>query len=175
MTPLFGTVSCEDFNGLAERVAVFTNFGRIHAMLVSVDVIPRAELLAFMRQERYAVQASTSCSGEPQAAIVGIVVSEHFEVFFDTLDTSRKAANLRRNPSVAFVIGPVLANSARTVQLEGTADEPTGPELERLLKLYFATFPDGKAQAKLAGVNLLSHQADVDPVQQLRGRSSGDC
>ena len=121
-------------------------------MLVSVDMIPRAELLAFMRQERYAAQASASCSGEPQAAIIGIVVSEQFEVFFDTVETSRKAANLRQNPRVAFVIGPALANSARTVQLEGVADEPTGPELDALLELYFATFPDGKARRSWPGL-----------------------
>ena len=75
-----------------------------------MPAMDRDELLAFMRQERYAVQASVSPAGHPQAAIVGVVVSDRFEVFFDTLDTSRKAANLRRNPSVAFVIGPALAN-----------------------------------------------------------------
>ncbi len=98
------------------------------------------------------MQASTSCSGGPQAALIGIVVSDQFEVFFDTVDTSRKASNLRLNPMAAFVIGPALASSARTVQLEGVADEPTGPELDRLLKLYFATFPDGKARQSWQGL-----------------------
>jgi hypothetical protein len=111
-----------------------------------MPAIDRDELLAFMRQERYAVQASVSPTGHPQAAIVGIVVSDRFEVFFDTLDTSRKAANLRRNPSAAFVIGPALANSERTVQLEGVADEPTGSELEQLLEIYFAKFLDGRSR-----------------------------
>ena len=100
--------------------------------------IAREQLLAFMRQERYAVQASVSVSGAPQAAIVGIVVSDQFEVFFDTLTTSRKAGNFRRNPSVALVIGPAAADSARTVQLEGRTDEPEGVDLERLLELYFS-------------------------------------
>ena len=52
-------------------------------------------LLTFMRQEPYAVQASVSALGAPQAAIVGVVVSANFEVFFDTLASSRKAVNLR--------------------------------------------------------------------------------
>src|SRR6478672_7003058 len=58
-----------------------------------------------MRREPYAVQASVSRIGMLQAAIVGIVVSGRLELFFDTLATSRKAINLRRNPSAAFVIG----------------------------------------------------------------------
>jgi pyridoxine/pyridoxamine 5'-phosphate oxidase len=109
-----------------------------------VGAITRAELLAFMRAEPYAVQASVSTSGAPQAAVVGIVVTDQFEIFFDTLSTSRKAQNLRHNPTVAFVIGPTTRGSECTVQLEGAADEPTGAELERLLNLYFAAFPDGR-------------------------------
>ncbi|MGH9631324.1 MAG: pyridoxamine 5'-phosphate oxidase family protein [Bryobacteraceae bacterium] len=95
----------------------------------------RDELLAFMRREPYAVQASVSGIGEPQAAVVGIVVSDRFELFFDTLATSRKAINLRRNSSVAFVVGPADSSVEQTVQYEGIADEPTGSELEILLDL----------------------------------------
>src|SRR5262247_1925631 len=94
----------------------------------------REKLLTFMRQEPYAVQASVAAHCAPQAAIVGVVVTDQFEVFFDTLGDSRKAVNLRHNPAVAFVIGPAAAGSECTVQLEGVADEPTGPELERLLE-----------------------------------------
>ena len=104
----------------------------------------RETLLTFMRQELYAVMASVSAVGAPQAALVGIVVSDRFEVFFDTLGTSRKAANLRNNRAAALVIGPSAAGSVRTVQLEGVADEPGGDDLERLLELYFASFPDGR-------------------------------
>lgn len=110
------------------------------------------ELLAFMRQEPYAVQASTSASGAPQAALVGIVVTERFEVFFDTLGSSRKIANLRRDPFAALVIGPTASGSARTVQFEGVADEPQGPDLERLLTQYVARFPDGRARQSWPGV-----------------------
>ncbi len=79
----------------------------------------------------------------PQAAIV---VSDRFEVFFDTLNTSRKAINLRQNPLAAFVIGPTGVSADRTVQLEGVVDEPSGPDLDRLLEFYFARFPDGCAR-----------------------------
>jgi hypothetical protein len=83
-----------------------------------------------------------SQSGAPQAAVVGIAVSDHFEVIFDTLQSSRKAQNLRRNPKIAFVIG--TQGDERTVQYEGLADEPQGEELELLRELYFGVFPDGR-------------------------------
>jgi general stress protein 26 len=111
-----------------------------------------ADLREFMRRERYAVQASTSAAGKPQAAVVGIVVSDQFEVFFDTLATTRKAENLRGNQSIAFVIGSLSAGADCTVQLEGVADEPSGPELDRLLSLYFATFPDGRERQSWPGL-----------------------
>lgn len=109
-------------------------------------------LLAFMRQEPYAVQSSVGDDGMPQAAIVGVVVSDQFEIFFDTLGNSRKATNLRQRPHGAMVLGPAAAGSAQTVQLEGHADEPTGADLDRLLELYFARFPDGRDRQRLPDI-----------------------
>jgi general stress protein 26 len=103
----------------------------------------RDEVLAFMRTERYAVQASVSPAGGAQAAVVGIAVSDAFEIVFDTLSSSRKVQNLRANPAVAFVFGGTRDGDERTVQYEGIADEPTGEELARLQQVYFARFPDG--------------------------------
>jgi hypothetical protein len=100
----------------------------------------RADLVAFITQHRYAVEASTAASGAPQAAVVGVVVTDALELFFDTLGTTRKAQNLRRDPRIAFVIGW----DDRTVQYEGVADEPTGAELAHLKQLYLAKFPDGR-------------------------------
>ena len=102
------------------------------------------DLRRFIRSHRMAVQASVSPSGAPQAAVVGVVVTDDLHVFFDTLGASRKAQNLRRNPKIAFVIGGPASGEERTVQYEGIADEPTGEELERLKKLYFSRFPDGR-------------------------------
>lgn len=53
----------------------------------------RADLLEFMRSHTYVVQASVSPSVAPQAAVVGVVVTDRFELFFDTLDVSRKVQN----------------------------------------------------------------------------------
>ena len=111
----------------------------------------RAELVEFMRGHVYAVEASVAASGAPHAAVVGIVVTDTLEIFFDTMDDSRKAANLRRSPRVAFVIGGTHAGDERTVQYEGIADEPQGAELQRLQALYFERFPDGRERQRLPG------------------------
>jgi hypothetical protein len=97
-------------------------------------------MLQFIRRHRYAVQASTAADGAPQAAVVGIAITDAAEVVFDTLGTSRKAQNLRREPRIALVVG---WDEEQTLQLEGVADEPTGDELLRLKRVYLAAFPDG--------------------------------
>ena len=103
----------------------------------------REVLLEFMRSEKYAVQASVSAGGVPQAVVVGIAVTDDLEIVFDTLASSRKAPNLRANPAIALVIGGTRDGDERTVQYEGTADEPSGAELERLLAAYYSRVPEG--------------------------------
>lgn len=110
------------------------------------------ELLEFMRTQRLAVQASSAPGGAPQAAVVGVAVTDGFEIVFDTLDTTRKACNLRASPRAAFVLGGWVGGDERTVQVEGIADEPTGAELERIKQAYFAVWPDGPARAAWPGL-----------------------
>jgi general stress protein 26 len=111
----------------------------------------RTELLQFMRSHSLAVQTSVSASGSPQAAVVGIVVTDEFDIFFDTIETSRKMHNLRKNRKIAFVIGGLVKGDERTVQYEGVADEPQGIELERLKRIYLTQFPDGSERQILPG------------------------
>jgi general stress protein 26 len=115
----------------------------------------RVDLLAFMREHKMAVQAAVSASGAPQAAVVGIVVTDALEIFFDTLATSRKATNLRGNPRIAVVIGGPGKDEERTVQYEGVADEPVGAELAGLKDLYFRHFPDGRDRETLPDVTYI--------------------
>jgi uncharacterized protein YhbP (UPF0306 family) len=112
----------------------------------------QATVLEFMRSQSVGVETSVSSSGIPQAAVVGYVVTENLEVFFDTVDSTRKAKNLRENPSIAFVIGGFSAGDERTLQFQGVVDEPTGIELERLKELYFGRFPDGRERLKWPGL-----------------------
>ena len=112
----------------------------------------RRELLQFIRHRRLGVQASVSAGGSPQAALVGFVATDELELFFDTLSSTRKCANLRRDPRIAFVIG---WDDERTVQYEGVADEPRGPELDRLKARYFESFPDGPQRESWPGIAYL--------------------
>jgi general stress protein 26 len=111
-----------------------------------------AELLSFMREHALAIQASVSTSGSAQAAAVGIIVTDAFEIFFDTVAESRKVENLRRNPRIAFVIGGTAVGDERTVQYEGLADEPSGAELDELKRRYFEAFPDGRDRQSWPGI-----------------------
>jgi hypothetical protein len=108
-------------------------------------------LLVFLRQHRLAVQASVSPDGASQAAVVGIAVTDRFEIVFDTLDSTRKARNLQHNPQLALVIGG-LTSEERTAQYEGIADIPSGDELERLKTTYYAVYPDGPSRLAWPGL-----------------------
>jgi general stress protein 26 len=110
------------------------------------------ELLAFLRRHRLAVQASVAATGGPQAAVVGFAVTDQFEIVFDTLDSSRKARNLRLNSRLALVIGGSNDGEERTVQYEGIADQPSGADLERLKQVYYAAYPDGPGRLSWPGL-----------------------
>lgn len=101
-----------------------------------------ADLLSFLRLYPNAVQASVAPSGGPQAAVVGVAVTDTFELVFDTLGRTRKAANLRHDGRIAFVLG----GGDATVQYEGVADEPSGSELQHLLHVYFQRFPERRGR-----------------------------
>ena len=105
-----------------------------------------------MRRHRLAVQASVSSSGAPQAAVVGIAVTDAFEIVFATLESTRKAENLRRDQRIAFVIGGALDGDECTVQYEGIADEPRGADLERMTSAYLAVWPDGRGREMWPGL-----------------------
>jgi hypothetical protein len=109
-------------------------------------------LLQFLRQHRLSVESSVSATNSPQAAVVGIAVTDRFEIIFDTLDSTRKAVNLRRNPRLAFVIGGLTDGEERTVQYEGIADEPTGADLERVKAVYYSVYPDGPDRLSWPGL-----------------------
>ena len=98
------------------------------------------------------MQGSTHATGAPQSAVVGIAVSDDFEIVFDTVDTSRKARNLRERTGIAFLIGGLVEGDERSVQYEGVADEPTGADRTRLTDLYYGVFPDGRERVTWAGL-----------------------
>jgi hypothetical protein len=114
-----------------------------------------ADVLAFVRTQRFAVQASLGPDDSIQAALVGIAATDSLEIVFDTLATTRKAQNLRSSSRTALVIGGWTAGDERTVQYEGLADEPTTAELDRLRAAYFAAWPDGPSRANWPGLTYI--------------------
>ena len=109
----------------------------------------RAELLEFLRRHKLGVLSTVTPSGEPEAAVVGVAFTDDLEIVFDTLETTRKAVNLRRSPKIAFVVG---WDQEITAQIEGVADEPQGAQLERLKEAYFLVYPDGRERQRWEGI-----------------------
>ena len=112
----------------------------------------RNDLLNFLRQHTLAVQATVSPTNTPQAAVIGFMITDNFEIFFDSITANRKVGNLRNNPAIAFVIGGLLKGDERTAQYEGVADEPVGSELTRLQEMYFTRFPEGRERQGWSGI-----------------------
>jgi len=110
--------------------------------------VTRDQIIAALKKNKFVVQASVSPEGAPQAAVVGVAVTDALELVFDTLGDTRKAKNLRQNPKVALAVW----EEGWTLQIEGVADEPKGDELARLKRDYFAAFPDGPEREAWPGI-----------------------
>jgi len=102
----------------------------------------RIALHSFMVRHRYGVVSSISGDGTPQSALVGIAISPDLEIIFDTVKSSRKYPNLIERPNCSFVVGWA---GEQTVQFEGIASEPNGPDLKRYQEIYFTVWPEGRA------------------------------
>jgi len=109
----------------------------------------RQELVDFIRRHRWGVVSTIAASGAPQAAVVGVAVTDDLALVFDTLGSTRKAQNLRRDPRIAVVVG---WDEEQTVQCEGLADEPVGADLAACQRAYFDRFPDGPTRLAWPGI-----------------------
>ncbi len=107
-----------------------------------------SEILSFMRRQRFGVISSVGHDGRPQAAVVGLAFTGEGDAVFDTVGSSRKALNLRRDPRASLV----LWEGERTVQMEGRVDEPSGSDREAILKVYLTAFPDGVERLRWEGI-----------------------
>ena len=109
------------------------------------------DVAQFVAAQQLAVVATLDPDGAPQAALVGIALTDRFELVFDSVDCSRKIGNLRHDQRVAVVIGGTMQDE-RTVQVAGVADEPDGAEGERIRDAYFQCWPDGRERLSWAGI-----------------------
>lgn len=121
-------------------------------------MIERSGLWEFMRANPLVTAATLSQDGAPQAALLGVAVSDRLELVFDTVDNSRKFGNVLRDGRIAVVFGAAGgyvsgSHDERTVQYQGVADVPSGDELKRVQEeIYFKQFPDGRERLKWAHI-----------------------
>lgn len=104
-----------------------------------------SDLLRLMRGHPLAVVSTVDRSGQPQGAIVGVATTDAFDVIFDTVTTSRKHANLMRDPRAAVTF---TGAHETTLQLEGRARPvaTSAPGDGAYRETYFAAWPDGRAR-----------------------------
>jgi len=108
--------------------------------------VTRELIYEFINQQKLGVVSTINPENKPEAAVVGIAISENLEIIFDTVKTSRKYQNLMHNANVALVIG---WDKETTVQYEGIAEilgDDSGAE--GLREIYYEVYPDGRERAK---------------------------
>ncbi len=96
----------------------------------------------FLSRSNRTVISTTTAQGLPEAALINYGVTRDLELVFETLQTSRKYANLMRDPHAALVMG--FESECRTCQYEGIVDRPDASELPALLRIYFKARPEAR-------------------------------
>lgn len=100
------------------------------------------QFVAFVRAARQGVVATVDAAGEPEAALVGLAVTDGAALLFDSPDDARKVRNLRAHPRVAVVVG---WDDDVSVQIEGDADVLSGAERSDHGAIYLDQFPGSRA------------------------------
>ena len=101
------------------------------------------EIFDIAKSKRYLMVSTVNESSAPEAALMGFALTQANEIVFDTLASSRKAANLARNDAAALVIG---WEGGVSLQMEGVARRPAGEDLANAKEAYFRQWPDGRAR-----------------------------
>lgn len=108
-------------------------------------MVKKELIYQFIAQQKLGVVSTVNSENKPEAAMVGIAVSEKLEIIFDTVKASRKYKNILRDPDVALVIG---WDNEITVQYEGAAEIlGDSDEADRLRAVYYHVYPDGKERS----------------------------
>jgi hypothetical protein len=107
-----------------------------------------SDLFRFIDRQRLAVLATVSPSQTPESALVGYAITQDLEIIFDTLNTTRKYANLMANPHISFV----FSEGEITIQYEGIAEVPHGEKLTYAQAAYFQKWPDGPDRQNWPGM-----------------------
>ncbi|MGD9081132.1 MAG: pyridoxamine 5'-phosphate oxidase family protein, partial [Desulfobacterales bacterium] len=90
---------------------------------------------------------STQSGGQPYASLVAFVASDDLRhIFFVTARTTRKFANLTKDPRVAVLINSSTNDEADfheavSITATGIAEEINDPERQDILRLYLSKHP----------------------------------
>lgn len=86
-----------------------------------MDTSKKLDALAFLQGHAAGVIATADSDGQPHASAVYYKAEDDFSIYFLTLATTKKYANLKANPKVAFTVGS--SDIPKTLQMEGVAEE----------------------------------------------------
>jgi general stress protein 26 len=100
----------------------------------------------FISQHLLGVVTTVNKDNTPEAALVGIAVSEELEIIFDTVTSSRKYHNILQNPQVALVIG--WDNDVKFLYECYATVLGDDAEAKSLKEIYFKAYPDGRDRVK---------------------------
>jgi pyridoxine/pyridoxamine 5'-phosphate oxidase len=117
-----------------------------------VHAMSKQELRTYMHAHRLVVLSTVNARGEPESALIGIAVTDEYELIFDTDQKSRKHINLLKRPRAAVTFsGP----GERTVQYEGLAlpVSTIDPADAAYRDVYYAAWPN--ARERLAWPDLV--------------------
>lgn len=106
---------------------------------MSPNTEQKTKIYEFLQKQLLAVISTVHDDG-PQGAVIAFAEDENLELFFGTFNTTRKYANIRSNPKVAFAIGWSL-DEVITVQYEGIATELEGEAVELAKQKILAKNP----------------------------------
>lgn len=104
-------------------------------------MLTRRQVYDFLNRSNLAVISTVAETNLPEAALINYGVTRDLELVFETLQTSRKCANIARNPHVALVMG--FSGECISCQYEGVVDKPDARDLRSLLPIYFKARPEG--------------------------------
>jgi uncharacterized protein YhbP (UPF0306 family) len=99
-----------------------------------------AQLIDFLQTQQLCVIATLGSEGQPQAATAAFSQTDRLELMIGTSATSRKCANIARDPRVAVTVTD--PERRLTLQYEGRARRLEGEELAARQKGHYAKLPE---------------------------------
>ena len=95
--------------------------------------VNKKQILDFANKYKLCVLA-TCDNNVPESALVDFVMTDGFEIIFNTYTTSRKYKNLKKNSIISIVVG--FGEELKTLQFHGVAKELEGHQVEDVIKKY---------------------------------------